>query len=115
MNVSKVVLNGIPSIRGMHDQMQDVIASLRNHIDLNDYSEGVGPVRMNMSIPLRLCLFAGLCDRSNRSVEDVMSLNMPVDNTPYPTTFFSKADVGKLFEALLKLRYHDVEGDWGSP
>ena len=115
MNVSKVVLNGTRTIRGMHDQMQDVIASLRNHIDLNDYSEGVGPVRMNMSIPLRLCLFAGLCDRSNRSVEDVMSLNMPVDNTPYPTTFFSKADVGKLFEALLKLRYHDVEGDWGSP
>ena len=52
MNVSKVVLNGIPSIRGMHDQMQDVINALRHHIDLTDYSEGVGPVRMNMSIPL---------------------------------------------------------------
>ena len=115
MNVSKVVLNGIPSIRGMHDQMQEVINALRRHIDLTDYSEGVGPVRMNMSIPLRLCLFAGLCDRSPRSVEDVMSFNLPVDNTPYPTTFFSKADVGKLFEALLKLRYHDVDGDWGSP
>ena len=115
MNVSKVVLNGTPTIRGMHDQMQDVISSLRCHIDLSDYSEGIGPVRMNMSIPLRLCLFAGLCDRSPRSVEDVMSLNLPVDSTPYPTTFFSKADVGKLFEALLKLRYHDVDGDWGSP
>lgn len=115
MNVSKVVLNGIPSIRGMHDQMQDVITALRSHIDLAEYSEGIGPVRMNMSIPLRLCLFAGLCDRSPRSVDDVMKLNMPVDNTPYPTTFFSKADVGKLFEALLKLRYHDVDGDWGSP
>ena len=63
MNVSKVVLNGIPSIRGMHDQMQDVINALRHHIDLTDYSEGVGPVRMNMSIPLRLCLFAGLSIR----------------------------------------------------
>ena len=115
MNVSKVVLNGTPTIRGMHDQMQDVITSLRRHIDLSDYSDGVGPVRMNMSIPLRLCLFAGLCDRSPRSIEDVMSLNLPVDSTPYPTTFFSKADVGKLFEALLKLRYHDVDGDWGSP
>ena len=115
MNVNKVVLNGIPTIRGMHDQMQDVITSLRRHIDLSDYSDGVGPVRMNMSIPLRLCLFAGLCDRSPRSIEDVMSLNLPVDSTPYPTTFFSKADVGKLFEALLKLRYHDVDGDWGSP
>ena len=115
MNVSKVVLNGIPSIRGMHDQMQDVISALRNHIDINDYSEGVGPVRMNMSIPLRICLFAGLCDRSPRNVEDIMKLNLPVDNTPYPTTFFSKADVGKVFEALLKMRYHDVDGDWGSP
>lgn len=115
MNVNKVVLNGIPSIRGMHDQMQEVIASLRQHIDLNDYSEGVGPIRLNMSIPLRLCLFAGLCDRSPRSEEDVLGFNLQVESTPYSTTFFSKADVGKLFEALLKLRYHDVDGDWGSP
>ena len=41
MNVSKVVLNGTPTIRGMHDQMQDVMSSLRRHIDLSDYSEGV--------------------------------------------------------------------------
>lgn len=115
MNVNKVVLNGVSTIRGMHDQMQDVITALKKHIDLEEYTEGVGPVRMNMSIPLRLCLFAGLCDKSERSVEDVMRQNLSVDNTPYPTTFFSKADVGKVFEALLKLRYHDVDAEWSSP
>lgn len=111
-NIENLSISRVQAISGMHDRIQDVKAALEQRINLREYSENVRPITLNHSIVLRVCLLAGLSDSTPRTVEDVTGLNMTLDGTPYATTFFTKADIGALFEALLKLRYHAVDVDW---
>lgn len=116
MNIEKLTIKRVASFTGMHNQIQDVKNALEQSINLKEYSENLRPITLNFSIVLRTCLIAGLSDNCKRTVDDVMNSNIVIDNTPYPTTFFTKADIGSTFEALLKLRYHDVEEvDWSIP
>ena len=111
-NIQSLIINKATAIEGMHGRIQDVKSALEQRINLNEYSENVQTVVLNYSVVLRICLLAGLSDKSQRSVEDVESFNLKVDNTPYATTFFTKANIGNLFAVLIKLRYHDVEANW---
>ena len=111
-NIQSLSINKAVSIDGMHDRIQDVKSALEQRINLSEYSENVQTLVLNYSVVLRICLLAGLSDKSPRSVEDVESSNLRVSNTPYATTFFTKANIGHLFAILIKLRYHDVEANW---
>lgn len=116
MNVSEIRLNGIPAIRDMHERVQEVKVAMERRFNLTEYSDdNMRPVVSNMSSPLRFCLFVGLCDRSERSLADVLEAGLVPSNTPYVTTFWTKEGIGNLFEALIKMRYHDVDGDWTTP
>ncbi len=116
MNIEKLTIKRVASFIGMHNQIQDVKNALEQRINLKEYSENLRPITLNFSIVLRSCLLAGLSDNCKRTVDDILNCNITLDNTPYPTTFFTKADIGSLFEALLKLRYHNVEEvDWSIP
>lgn len=111
-NIQSLTINKAAAIEGMHGRIQDVKSALEQRINLNEYSENVQTVVLNYSVVLRICLLAGLSDKSPRSVEDVENFNLKVDNTPYATTFFTKANIGHLFAVLIKLRYHDVDANW---
>ena len=116
MNIEKLTIKRVASFQNMHNSIQDVKSALEQRINLNEYSENLRPITLNFSIVLRSCLLAGLSDNCKRTADDVLNSNIILDNTPYPTTFFTKADIGSMFEALLKLRYHDVEYvDWSIP
>ena len=116
MNIDKLTIRRVTSFNGMHNQIQDVKNALEQRINLDEYSENIRPVTLNFSIVLRICLLAGLSDNCKRTTDDIFNSNITLDNTPYPTTFFTKADIGSMFEVLLKLRYHDVEEvDWNIP
>jgi len=116
MNIDKLTIRRVTSFNGMHNQIQDVKNALEQRINLDEYSENIRPVTLNFSIVLRICLLAGLSDNCKRTTDDIINNNITLNNTPYPTTFFTKADIGSMFEALLKLRYHDVEEvDWNIP
>lgn len=114
MNTETLSISGVTAIVGMHDRVQDVKMALEQRINLNEYSENVRPITLNNSNVLRVCLLAGLSDSSPRSIEDVLKLNLQVDRTPYATTFFTKSNIGEVFEVLLKLRYANVDADWNS-
>lgn len=114
MNIDCLSISGVTAIAGMHDRIQDVKVALEQRINLNEYSENVRPITLNYSTVLRVCLLASLSDNSPRSLEDVLNLNLQVDRTPYATTFFTKSNIGEVFEVLLKLRYADVDADWNS-
>ena len=53
-----------------------------------------------------------LSDKPARRIDDLDQYGLTISNTPYAITFFTKSDVGSIFETLLKLRYHDVDADW---
>lgn len=111
-NIQSLTINKATAIEGMHDRIQDVKLALEQRINLSEYSENIQTVMLNFSVVLRICLLAGLSDKSPRSVEDVDKAGLKVANTPYATTFYTKANIGQLFAVLIKLRYHDVEADW---
>lgn len=112
MTVDSFKINIAISIEGLNDRIQDVKAMLEQHINLKEYSDAVRPVTLTMSTVLRFCLLVGLSDKRTRSVDDITDLPMKVSNTPYATTFYTKNQIGQLFESLIKMRYHDVDGDW---
>lgn len=111
-NIDLLTTRGVTAISGMHDRIQDVKNLLEQRLNLEEYSENVRPITLNFSVVLRICLLAGLSDKSPRSMKDVNAANLVVSRTPYATTFFTKSDIGSMFETLLKLRYHDVDTDW---
>ena len=111
-NIQSLTINKASSIEGMHDRIQDVKSALEQRINLSEYSENIQTVTLNYSVVLRICLLAGLSDKSPRSVDDVDKFNLSVSHTPYATTFFTKANIGHLFAVLIKMRYHEVEANW---
>lgn len=114
-NIQLLTIKGVTAIAGMHDRIQDVKNLLEQRLNLDEYSENIRPVTLNFSVVLRICLLAGLSDKSPRNLDDVNKANLTVSRTPYATTFFTKSDVGSMFETLLKLRYYDVDVDWTLP
>ena len=111
-NIDCLTVKGVTAIVGMHDRIQDVKAALEDCLNLKEYSGNTRPISLNQSIVLRTCLLAGLSDNCKRTVGDINGTSLKVDRTPYVTTFFTKSNIGDLFEALLKLRYSDVDVDW---
>lgn len=112
MTVDNFKINIARAVDGQNDQLQDVKSALEQHINLKAYSEGVRPVVLTMSTVLRFCLLVGLSDKSVRSTKEIEGVKWTAFSNPYAATFFSKNQIGQLFEALIKMRYHDVEGDW---
>lgn len=111
-NIHQLTINKATAIQGMHERIQDVKSALEQRINLCEYSENIQTVMLNFSVVLRICLLAGLSDKSPRSVDDVNKYNLAVSHTPYATTFFTKANIGHLFAILIKMRYHEVEANW---
>lgn len=111
-NIQELSTKGVTTINAMHDRIMDVKALLEQRLNLDDYTDNVRPIVLNFSMVLRICLLVGLSDKSPRSIEGLNDLQL--SRTPYASTFFTKADIGSMFETLLKLRYRDVEADWKS-
>ncbi|MCI6803565.1 MAG: DUF87 domain-containing protein [Prevotellaceae bacterium] len=111
-NIHQLTINKATAIEGMHERIQDIKIALEQRINLSEYSDNIQTVTLNFSVVLRICLLAGLSEKSPRSVEDVNSINQVVSHTPYATTFFTKANIGQLFAVLIKMRYHDVDANW---
>lgn len=112
MNVDSFKINKVRSIEGMNDRLADIKSAIEQRLNLSEYSDSIRPIVLTQSTVLRFCLLVGLCDKSVRRVDNLANLQMAVSNTPYATTFFTKNQIGMLFEALVRLRYHDVEGEW---
>jgi len=114
-NIESLSLSSVRAIEGMHNRVHDVRLAMEQRINLNEYpSEDTRPIKLTHSVVLRTCLLVGLSSNVPRTIDDVTGYNLTCDNTPYATTFFTKSNIGKIFEALLKLRYHDVDIDWRS-
>lgn len=110
-NIANLTIKGVTTVQDMHERIADVKALIEQRLNLDEYTENVRPVTLNHSNVLRICLLAGLSDKSKRVIDE-STTSLTLSRTPYATTFFTKSNIGDLFEALLKLRYHDVDADW---
>lgn len=115
MRVDNLVIdNSITSIKDINEMTADLKAALEQRINLQTYTNEERPIVLSQSVVMRMCLLAGLADKTPRTLKDVEKNPLQSSGTPYPTTFFTKQKIGQLIEALLRMRYHDVEADWSS-
>ncbi|MCQ2305788.1 MAG: DUF87 domain-containing protein [Bacteroidales bacterium] len=110
---SLTVDNSIKSVENLNDMIADVKTALEQRINLDEYPDD-RPITLSASVVIRMCLMAGLADNTPRSQQEVQGIQLGLSSTPYPTTFFTKSKIGNLIEAMLKLRYHDIDADWKS-
>jgi hypothetical protein len=89
-NINQLTMKGVTAVQGMHDRIYDLKTRIEQRINLEEYTENVRPVVLNNSVVLRICLLAGLSDKSPRRIDDLDRYNLVVSNTPYATTFFTK-------------------------
>ena len=114
MNVENIKLDGVRQIEGMSDLILDVKQAIEEHFNISYYDDNIRPVTLNLSTVMRTCMFVGLSDNAPRNVEEVNKFHVSSTSAPYTASFFTKANVRSVFEALIKLRYKDVDAEWTS-
>jgi type IV secretory pathway VirB4 component len=98
----------------MNEALADIKGMLEQRINLRQYPSDIRPVVLSQVSVMRVCLLAGLSDKTPRSDKDVNAVQMPLGSGAYWTTLFSKAKTGQIIEAILKMRYHNVDAEWNS-
>ena len=81
-NINLLTVRGVTAISGMHDRIQDVKSALEQRLNLAEYTDDIRPIVLNFSVVLRICLLAGLSDKSQRNLDDLNSLGLTVSRTP---------------------------------
>ena len=82
MTVDNLVINNsIRSFERMNEMTADVKAALEQRINLHEYPND-RPVVISQSVVMRMCLLAGLADKTPRTTEEVAGLNYQLTNTP---------------------------------
>ncbi len=114
MKIDNMRLDGLRFVEGMQDALFEVKMALEQRINLKEYSENVRPVTLNLSPVMRTCMLVGLSDPSKRTLDVANSLAISKNTEPLPATFFTKANLRNVFDALFKLRYHDIDAEWNS-
>lgn len=112
MNVRDIKLEGLKLLVDTHSLLADVKTLLEKRMNLDDYSENMRPVVLNLSTVMRICLLVGLSDRGARSIRVIDNIHSTNGSQPLTGSFFTKANIKSVFEALLKLRYKDIDAEW---
>ena len=115
MTVDNLVIdNSIKSIEGINEQLIDLKSAIEQRINLRQYPSDLRPVVISQVGIMRMCLIAGLSDNTPRTDKDIPDSQMSLASGAYWATLFTKSKIGSLIEALLKLRYHNVDAEWSS-
>jgi len=112
MNVSKIKLEGLKLLESTNADLEEVKAKIENELNLNEYSDNIRPINITLTTVMRICLLVGLSDKGKRSAAEIEAVQSSQNNQPLTGTFFTKANIRNVFEALIKMRYNDVDADW---
>ena len=96
-------------IEGINDLLSDIRHKMEQKLNLNEYSENVRPVTIPKITIQRICLLVGLSDNSQRNMDEVAKIVVSKAPYPYNESFFTKDNLKKVFSALIKLRYNDLD------
>lgn len=116
MKIDNLKLEGLRYVKDIQSMLSEVKQALEHRVNLKEYSdETVRPVILNWSTVMRTCLLVGLSDPAPRNVEVANSLQMTKQTEYLPGTFFTKGNLRAVFNALIKLRFKDIDAEWTSP
>ena len=97
---------------GIIDELYQLRTALENRINLSQQiGKGKREVLTGSKI-MRICFIAGLTLTTKRDLEAIKKVQLSKQNQRFSTSFFTKNNFKPIFEAVLKLRYRDLDVDW---
>lgn len=107
-------LDNIRQAEGLLDELSEVKYKIEQRINLKEYTENVRPVTLKGNKIMRICLLVGLNSSEERTLDNLERIQLSKVSTRIPSSFFTLNDFKAAYSALLKLRYKNVEVDWGN-
>jgi len=105
-------LQNIRQAEGLLEELHDIRTKIEQRINLEKYSDGQKVVAINNNKIMRICLLAGLSSKEHRNLDDVEQIQMSKTSNRIFETLFTLHNLGAVYSALLKLRYHGLVVDW---
>jgi hypothetical protein len=110
--MSVINLQNIRQAEGLLEQLSDVRNKIEYRINLEKYSANAKPVTLNGNKIMRICLIAGLSSTEHRDLAAIEQVQLSKTSNRIFETLFTLHNLGGVYSALLKLRYHELQIDW---
>lgn len=110
--MSVINLQNIRQAEGINDLLQESKTRLEQRLNLAKHSPHQKPVSISNTKVMRMCLLAGLSSKEPRDLADVEQMALSRNGSRIFETLFTLHNLGTVYSALLKLRYHKLGVDW---
>lgn len=110
--MSTINLQNIRQAEGLMDELHEIRSKIENRVNLEKYSGSNKPVNLNGNKIMRICLLAGLSSKEQRDLTSIEQIQLSKTSNRIFETLFTLHNLGGVYSALLKLRYHDLQVDW---
>ncbi len=110
--MSTINLQNIRQAEGLMEDLQELRTKIELRINLEKYSSNQKSVALTGNKIMRICLLAGLSSKEHRDMEAIEKIQMSKTSNRIFETLFTLHNLGAIYSALLKLRYHGIEIDW---
>ena len=105
-------LQNIRQSEGLIDDLHEVRSKIEHRINVENYSKNQKGVVLNGNKIMRICLLAGLSSKESRDLAEVERIQLSKTSNRIYETLFTLHNLGLVYSALLKLRYHGTAVDW---
>jgi hypothetical protein len=110
--MSVINLQNIRQAEGMQEVLQESKTRLEQRLNLEKYSPQQKPITISGTKIMRICLLAGLSSKEPRDLAAAEQVVLSKNSNRIFETLFTLHNLGIVYSALLKLRYHGLLVDW---
>ena len=110
--MSVINLQNIRQAEGLMEELHELKYKIETRVNLDKYSNGQKPVSLSGNKIMRICLIAGLSDKSVRDLNSIESIQLSKTSSRIFETLFTLHNLGSAYSALLKIRYQGLDVDW---
>ena len=110
--MSIINLQNIRQAEGLMENLQELRLKIEQRINLEKYANNSKSVTLTGNKIMRICLLAGLSSKEPRDISSIEQIVMSKTSNRIFETLFTLHNLGPVYSALLKIRYHGLGVDW---
>lgn len=110
--MSVISLQNLRTAEGLMDELDSIKIKIEKQINLEKYTDNNKPIILTGNKIMRVCLLAGLSVNEQRDMKSIESIALSKTSNRIFETLFSLHNLGAVYSALLKMRYHHLKIDW---
>ena len=107
-----ISFDNLRQAEGILDNLNEIKERVEQRINLQYKAANEKRVVLTGNKIMRICLIVGLYLSDKRNLNCLSEIQLSKSSIRIPSSFFTYLELKDLYEALLKLRYHEFEIDW---